>query len=179
MHGIIFSEMKRYIDARLGADGWNKALAVSGQTGKVFLATKVYPDEDAVDMIAAASRLTGLSVSAVLEDFGEFMAPSLLRVHRALVPKSWKTLDLIEHAESTIHTVVRSRTPGALPPVLQARRVSPDEVQLTYASARRMCGMARGLARGLGKEFGEQIVVFETACMLTGAPACQITIRRL
>jgi len=66
-----------------------------------------------------------------------------------------------------------------VPPVLQARRVSPDEVQLTYASARRMCGIAKGLARGLGKEFDEQIVVFETECMLAGAPACQITIRRL
>jgi hypothetical protein len=179
VHGIIFTELKRYADARLGSDGWTKVLAVSGQTGKMFLATKAYPDEDAVDIVGAASRLTGLSVSAVLEDFGEFMAPSLLRVHRALVPKSWKTLDLIEHAEATIHTVVRARNPGALPPVLQARRVSPDEVLLTYASARRMCGIAKGLARGIAKEFDEQVVVYEAACMLTGAPACLITIRRL
>src|SRR5688500_2403354 len=106
MHGIIFSELKKYIDARLGGSPWNDLLRDSEIGPKLYLATQAYPDEEVMSIVTTASRNTNTPVPAILEDFGEFIAPDLLGMYRTLVMKEWRTLDILEHTEETIHRVV-------------------------------------------------------------------------
>ncbi|HEY3216096.1 MAG TPA: heme NO-binding domain-containing protein [Candidatus Eisenbacteria bacterium] len=179
MHGVIFSELRRYVETRVDPSAWKKLLEEAQLPNRIYLATQVYPDAEAGAIVGAASRITGQPVPALLEDFGEFIAPSLLRIYRALIPPDWKTLDVIENAERTIHSVVRVRQPGASPPELRATRPSRNEVILSYSSARKMCGIAKGLARGIARELGERVTVRESQCMLEGAPTCEISIQRL
>lgn len=177
MHGIIFSELKKYADARLGARGWDKLLQRSGIGPRVYLPTQEYPDEEAAQIVAAAATIVGISAGAVLEDFGAFIVPDLMRLYGALVEPAWRALDVIEHTEAVIHRVVRLRNAGAKPPELLVSRTAPDHVVITYASARRMCGIARGIVHGLAAHYGDAVVVTEPSCMLEGAPACSIEVR--
>jgi hypothetical protein len=155
MHGFIFSELRKYADTRIGSGAWNRLLESAGLGSKLYLPIQEYPDADAVALVVAAARETGASQEEVLEDFGRFLAPSLLGLYRTLVNPEWKTLDLLEHTEHTIHSVVRARNPGAKPANLQAVRLSPDVVDLTYSSQRRLCPVAKGIIQGMAAHYGE------------------------
>ena len=93
-----------------------------------------------------------------------------------LVRPEWKTLEVIANAELSIHTIVRSKNPGAAPPVLLTTRTSPHELELRYRSARKMCFLAKGIALGLAKHYGERITLKESKCMHSGDAMCEITI---
>ena len=87
-------------------------------------------------MVMAACAMTGLPVSPVLEDFGQFIVPSLMRMYGHLLKPEWRAIDVIDHTEGTVHAVVRVRNPEAKPPRLKTQRLSPDEVLLAYTSPR-------------------------------------------
>jgi hypothetical protein len=130
-------------------------------------------------IVAAASKKTGLEADAILQDFGEFIVPDLVRLYRHIIDPEWKTLDLIEHTEQTIHRAVRRDHPAASLPQLKCVRKAPDEVIIHYGSRRRMCGVAKGIVRGLAREYGEKVSLSEPTCMLKGGAECQIVVKRL
>ena len=178
MHGFVYTELKDYVVAKLGADAWSTLLRQAGLKGKSYANFSEYPDSDAVQLVTAASEVTGLAPGVILEDFGAFLAPHLFRAYRPLIDPSWKTLEFLEHAENTIHRVVRARNAHARPPVLRCRRTSPAEVTLVYASPRKLCAVARGIVRGLAQHYREEVTVTEPMCMAEGQPQCQIQVRR-
>ena len=177
MHGIIFSELKKYVDDRLGGAAWGALLEKAGLSGRIYMPVQEYPDADAVKLVTTASAITGRPAPAVLEDFGEFIAPDLLKMYASLIRKEWRTLDVIEHTEETIHRVVRHRNPGAKPPELRCLRIGPDEVIVVYSSPRKMCA-AKGIARGMARHFKETVKTSESSCMLAGAKECRISVQR-
>ena len=177
MHGFIFSELRKYTETKLGSGAWNRLLASAGLGNKLYLPIQEYPDSDAVALVTAASKETGIQAVDILEDFGRFIAPALLGMYRTLVRPEWKTLDLLENTEHTIHSVVRARNPGAKPAQLQAVRVSPEVVDLTYFSQRKLCPVAKGIIKGMAAHYGEDLTVTETACMHDGAEAGRMEVR--
>jgi hypothetical protein len=177
MHGIIFTELKKFVDTKLGGDAWTGLLQEAGLRMKVYMPIHAYPDQDAVALVSTAAKMTGQPVDAVLQDFGEFIAPDLLRMYGALLKKEWKTLDILEHTEETIHRVVRAKNPGAEPLQLQSTRLSATTLVIAYTSNRRMCGVAKGIVPGIAAELGEKVVVSESTCMLRGGTKCEISVR--
>jgi hypothetical protein len=99
-------------------------------------------------------------------------------MYGSLIPREWRTLEVIEHSEETIHTVVRRRNPGAQPPELRCQRLGPDEVVVVYSSGRKMCGVAKGIVRGMARHFKETVAITESSCMLAGAKECRISVKR-
>jgi hypothetical protein len=177
MHGIIFSELRRYADDRLGPYSWRALLREVGLGPRIYLPVQAYPDAEAIALIGAAAARAGLPVPVVLEDFGTFIAPTLLSMYRSLIEPGWRTLDVLENTEQTIHTVVRMRNPGAVPAVLSCRRHSSDYLVLTYTSERRLCPLAIGIIKGLAAHFGDGIDIDQTQCMYDGADACTMAVR--
>ena len=178
MHGIIFSELQKYADGAHGKGTWENLLKKAGLEKKFYLPVQEYPDAEAGALVMAASSITGHTVSDVLQDFGEFIVPSLLKMYGHLMKPEWKTIDVIERTEATVHAVVRIKNPGARPPQLRTKRISPDEVVLIYTSPRRMCALAIGIGKGLGNYFHEKILINQIQCMHKGAPCCEISFRK-
>jgi len=114
-----------------------------------------------------------------VEEFGEFLVPGLVELYASLISPDWRTLDLIEHVEQSIHVVVRKRDPLAKPPEIVAQRVSPGEVVVTYRSPRKLCSLAKGTIKGVAKRYKEQVEITETSCMLSGAPECKLRVRKI
>jgi len=170
-------ELNKYVATKLGDQAWSHLLNESGIGSKIYLAFRTYPDQEIIALVSAASKMMGTSVSAILEDFGEFIAPNLMKMYRHLIEPNWGTLDLIEHTEETIHHVVRAREPGAQPPALKCNRTGVDEVVITYSSPRKMCALVVGIAKGVAKYYNERILVNQPSCMLEGSSSCKISIR--
>lgn len=179
MHGVIFNELRKYATAKVGPRAFETLVKEAGLGSKTYLATQAYPDEEVVAIVGAASRSTGLAVPAILEDFGQFIAPDLLTMFKSLLRPDWRTLDVVENTEETIHKVVRLRFPDSAPPYLKAARVAGDRVVVTYTSPRKLCFIAKGIVRGIAEHFEEAIAIHETRCMHRGAAECVIEVSQV
>jgi hypothetical protein len=174
MQGIIFAELKKFADTALGPDAWPAISASAGFPHASYLATQTYPDEQLIALVGAAVRLSGMPAPQLLERFGAFIVPDLMRVFGAFVKREWTALDLLENTESVIHRAVRLRDTQASPPQLRIRRVSPTEVRIEYASPRRLCAVAKGIMQGVALHYGEALAISETTCMHSGAQHCTL-----
>lgn len=161
MHGIIHTELKKYIETRYSPSTWKACLETAGLRGKVYLAISAYPDEEAMALVTAAAKLSRMPVEYLLEEFGEFIAPNLLNMYRSLIRPEWKTIQMLLHTEEVIHRVVRINNPGAQPPKLHFEQAGPKELKFYYNSPRRMAGVAKGIIKGIAKHYGEKVLIRE------------------
>jgi hypothetical protein len=116
MHGIIHVELQKYVLARHGRPVWQDLLKQAGLRSKAYL-------------VSQQERCWRTSESSSV--------PDLLDMYRPLLKPEWRSLDLLEHTERTIHSVVRLRNQGAAPPQLRCRRIGPAELQLGTEDVRR------------------------------------------
>lgn len=180
MHGTIFSELQKYVTTNLGADNWTALKGAAGiDRPQDYDPLEVYPDEELGALVSTASRITGTPAPALLESFGEFVAPDLLDMYWALIPPEWRTLDVLENTEKTIHDVVRLKQHGALPPYLHATRTAPDEVTIVYTSERKLCPVARGITRGIARHYNESVTIDDRTCMHRGDADCTLVVRKV
>jgi tRNA A-37 threonylcarbamoyl transferase component Bud32 len=180
MHGLIFFYIQKFAEslAERGATKPPLRTTVAAAATR-FLPSKSYPDDQAVSLLSSLAESSGDDLGSLLEKFGGFLAPHLVKVAGQSIDPAWRTLDLIENTESVIHTMVRATTPEATPPVIQTARTAADEVQVIYASSRQLCRLAAGIMRGVATHYGEQVEVTQDACMLHGAPFCTFVVRLL
>jgi hypothetical protein len=179
MHGLIFLELQKFAQKQGGVTAWENLLREANLPIKSYSPAHVYADEELVALVGAASRLLNMPTGAVLEAFGEFIAPELIRLDARLIQPEWKTLDLLENTEKLIHMAVRVGNPGAQPPVLDCIRSTQDEVQIMYSSSRQLCSVARGIIKGVARHYGETVNITEDACMLRGDPFCALHVTRM
>ena len=178
MHGIIFFYIQKFADeATSGKTTWLQLRETVTASDSRYLPNEVYPDEDAVELLQKIADTCGETLPALIERFGEFLAPHLIKVASQNIDPTWRTLDLIENTEDIIHTMVRSAKPGAEPPVLETVRHSPNELHLVYSSGRKLCMLAKGIIRGLADHYDETIVIEEKSCMHKGDPFCCLVIQ--
>jgi hypothetical protein len=178
LHGIIHVELKKYVEARHGAEAWKTCLETAGLGQKMFLPINTYPDADAVAIVTAASKLTNTPTESLLEDFGEFIAPDLLSMYQSLVEPHWKTIELLLNTEDVIHRVVRLNNPGAQPPQLRFQQLGPNELKFYYNSPRRMAAVAKGIIKGVANHYRQTVLIREQK-KPDGSSEMSITVRDL
>ena len=181
MHGIIFSELKKFVTAKAGPQAWKNLVEdpQSGAKRTSYLVTETYPDAELVGIVQAGSKALGVPVPALLESFGEFIVPDLANIYAALIKPQWGLLDLLENTETVIHHTVRLKNPGAAPPKLQCSRLKPDQVVILYTSERKLCPVAKGIIKGLADLYKEKVEIAEHACMLKGDSQCEISVKKV
>jgi nitrite reductase (NADH) large subunit len=177
MHGMIFGELKKFVDTNLGGDSWVTLLDKAGFAKRVYIPVKEYPDKEIVRLVVTASKITGIQIPDLLKSFGIFMVPDLLLLFRRQIQPDWNLMDLYAQIEDTIHNVVRLKNPGAKPPQLRVHRKSPNEVIIYYSSSRKMCALGIGLIQGIADSFGDLVVINETTCMHHGDACCTISVK--
>lgn len=176
MHGSVLMSLRKHVVEQYGDTVWVSLLEEAGMPGRLFTSLGDYSDADVMALVAAASRALNVEPAEVLRGFGRELAKDLLVTYASLVRADWTAFDLLENTESTIHTVVRMRQPGATPPVLKVTRRGPELVSIAYASERRLCALAQGIVLGVGDRLGPPLQVHETTCMLKGSSQCQLEV---
>lgn len=159
MHGIIHSQLKKFVVENYDADTWKTLMKKAKLNHKYYLVGEAYPDQDAFSIVAVASEMTGLTPNQILEAFGKFIVPTLIKLYGSLIKPEWRTLDLLLNTEETIHRVVRMKNPGAHPPRLKFEEVAPGKLRFTYTSERKMEAVAVGIMHGVAEHFEQKIKV--------------------
>jgi hypothetical protein len=162
MHGIIFQQLQQFVNKNYGSNQWIELLESANLGGKFYMPTQVYDDSEVVSLVVKASEITGRSVQEIMESFGEFIAPSLLKIYSASIKSDWSTIDLLEHVENTIHKAVRFADKNASPPELDCKRKSPTKVVIDYTSKRKMIDVGVGIIKGIAKIKNERIEIKRT-----------------
>ena len=155
MHGSIFVLLKRFVETTHDFSAWQKMLEDAGIPEKQFEVTEAYPDEEMFKLVDEATILTGLERDALYEKFGEFLVPDLLMVYNRYIDPNWKTMDMLEHTEGTMHAAVRTEDKNTDPPVLHVTRLHPNKLTIDYYSKRKMGGLAVGIIRGIARYYNE------------------------
>ncbi len=176
MHGLIFVELKKFVVSKFDEKTWETLLEKAGLKHQLYLASTVYPDQDAIALVSTACQMTGLKPNVVLEDFGEFILPDLIEQYKFLVKPEWKLLDFLQNTEETIHKIMRFHK-GVTPPRLGAHRIEENKLLISYSSQRRMCALLKGMVRGSAKYYKEQITMIESRCMLQGDSECVVSVQ--
>lgn len=179
MHGLVFTYVQKFVQKEFGSDVWKALTSDAGVGGKSYSPAKSYPDEDALAIVGAASKMLELPAQEVLTTIGRGIAPDLMNLYRSRLPSHWGTIDLIENVEGIIHSAVRVGNPGAHPPVLDCVRDGQDKIQIIYSSHRQMCGLLRGIVDGVARHYREVVTIEKTACMLEGAPYCVFEVTKI
>jgi len=155
MHGTILTLLKRYVQTQYDHSTWVKLVELSGLEAGDFSHKEVYPDEHLYALVGQAAEMTGIAASELHEKFGEYLVPDLMYMYQKYLDPDWRTLDMLEHTEKTMHYQVRKQHVGNAPPVLQVTRLNDHELLIDYVSARRMGGLAVGIVRGVAAYYDE------------------------
>jgi hypothetical protein len=177
MNGIVFIEIGKFAQLRIGEQSWREVVRRAGVPERVYYRVADYPDAEASAQLSALASALHEPLGDVLEHLGEFIAPDLLRMARFWVKPEWKTLDLIANTEATIHETLRAEGSRTDPPRLLCERTAPDELVVTYDSARKLCRLARGIIKGVARHYAEEVAIMEPSCMLKGDPACRLIVQ--
>lgn len=179
MYGHFFLGLKRFLISSLGIDVWNKLLRDSGMNKDDFQPFTNYSLGEGEGIFTRASDLLGKDIQDFYEEFGEYIMPGLMKMYTVLINPTWRTLDLIENVEETVHRILRIQYEQLNPPELKCVRTGSDEVIVMYSSPYQMCGLAKGMLKGIARYYDEKIIVSETRCMLRQEPGCIFMIKKV
>ncbi|MEN7551105.1 heme NO-binding domain-containing protein [Rapidithrix thailandica] len=179
MHGLIFHELNKYIKEKADYTTRKQIWKDAGVEGKVYFVTQIYPDQEIQAIVKASVNLLNISQEELLEGFGKFIVPDLLSVYKSVIPSHWKTLDILEHTENTMHKSVRFKDPNADPPKLICQRVNENEVIIDYSSERRMSDLGVGIAKGIAEFFQETIEITKKQVQKDGKDIVEIRIKKI
>ncbi|MDJ0367084.1 heme NO-binding domain-containing protein [Hymenobacter sp. H14-R3] len=155
MHGTIFTLLKRYVQTQYDHSTWLKLVEAANLESGDFSHKEVYPDEHIYALIGQAATKIGISAGELHEKFGEYLVPDLMYMYQKYINPDWRTLEMLENTEHSLHNQVRREHPENSPPVLQVKRLNDNEVMINYVSQRRMSGLAIGIVRGLAAYYDE------------------------
>ena len=178
MHGVVFHELKDFVDEEYGSDGWDAIMQEADLESSMFMPFNTYPDEELFEVVRAAVEVTNSTKSELLTEFGEFAAPNLVERYNTYLDRDWSGLDVLEHTEDAMHKAVRAKEDEAEPPELECRRESDDEVVIEYSSDRQLCQLGEGLIRGVADTYGEDYDITQTKCMLENDSRCEIHVKK-
>jgi len=177
MKGIINKGIQEFVEAKYGAETWDRIKELAGCEEPFFSTGEDYPDQTTLDLVAAASRVSGLAPRTVMLEFGKFWIqntgaesyPTLFKLAGRSAREFLLNMD-------KVHKQVTKNIPNAKPPRFEYEQLPDGRLLMHYRSERRLCSVLRGLILGVGIHFGEELRVQETACMNNGAPRCTMEV---
>lgn len=176
MKGVVFNLLEECVSEDFGDDVWDQMLDSAGLDG-VYTSLGNYPDADLMALAGSAAELLKLEVDAVVRWFGKAAMPHFHARYPALFAPHKNTRDFVLTLNDVIHPEVRKLYPGIDVPEFGFNTQDPDELVMTYYSARQMCSFAEGLIDGAAGIYSEQAEITQSECMKHGAERCVLRLR--
>jgi len=154
MKGIVFREFGELVTARFGEATWDALITESKvPSGGAYTAVGTYPHEEAVALLTALSRKTGVSPDDLLKAFGEHLFGVLSQRFPFAVAGHADIFTFLESLDGVVHVEVRKLYPDAELPSF-VTRWQGDVFVLEYRSQRPFASLADGLLRGAMSHWG-------------------------
>jgi len=177
MKGIINKGIQELVEAKFGAEAWDKIKELAKCEEPFFSARENYSDQMTVDLANAASEVSGLPLETVLVEFGKFWItntgaesyPTFFKLAGRAAREFLMNMD-------KVHKQVTKNVLNAKPPSFEYEELPDGRLLMHYRSERKLCAVLRGLILGVGIYFDEELQVKETACMNNGESQCTMEV---
>lgn len=181
VHGLFCFFIQKFVEtsAASASDDASRHLKYLLKGSSAYLPDECCPDDEAYGLLDAVSGALGEPIEQVQARFGEYVAPHLIRVAGTLIDPAWRTLDVVEHAESIARAFVHDAWKADGLRMHETVRISPNELHIVYYSPRKLCAIVAGMIHGVASYFGESIRIVKSACMRRGEPYCSFVVRSL
>lgn len=179
MLGLLFAELKRYLEENGDASVWRDAVEAAGLQAPKFAAPHKDDDDAFYALVYAAAVRAHTRPELLLEALGERMGYDVVLSYRQAIDPSWSTIDLLERSQSLIRTVASHGGGDAAPPRFATHMDGQDAIVFDWYSPRKLCPLAKGLVRGVAGALGDPVEISESFCMFRGDDHCQMTFRAL
>jgi hypothetical protein len=171
MKGIIFNLLQDVVISNHGEDTWDQLLTAAKLDG-AYTSLGSYPDEQIQELVAAASRMLGMTSFDVLRWFGQQAIPLLFDRYPGFFSSQPSTRPFVLSVNSIIHPEVRKIYPGADVPTFEFRDAPDGGLMMGYLSPRRLCALAQGFIEGTATHYGETVICEHRECMHKGDKKC-------
>lgn len=173
MKGIINKGIQEMVEKKFGAEAWQKVKSLAGCEEPFFAISNDYPDKMTVDLVKAASEVSGLSMGTVMIEYGKFMVPNTLKEQYQTYYKlaGSSPLEFLLNMDR-VHEHVTKSIVSAVPPKFEYEELPDGRLLMKYQSKRKLCAVLHGLILGVGILFNQELQVQETACMHKGDSQC-------
>lgn len=160
MKGIVFTELLDLVDATFGAETTEAVLDdAAPPSGGAYTAVGTYPAAEAVALLGALERRTGVPAAQLLRAFGKHLMKRFTQLFPQFFVQAHSALEFIGKVENYIHIEVRKLYPDAELPSFEYRDGVADTLCFVYRSARAMGDLAEGLIEGCAEHYGETLRV--------------------
>lgn len=153
--GVVFAELVGFLDQKGGPVFAEKVLAKADlDHGGAYTRIGLYPWEEAVRVVAAASQESGADFDELCQAFGQFLFERFTILYAEIIDRYPDAESLLTHVGGHIHGEVRGMYPDAEPPNIATRK-SAEGLIVEYESYRPFAHIAHGLISGAMAHFGD------------------------
>ncbi len=176
MKGIVFNLLNEMVEEQFGLDAWDAVLQCAQSDG-IFVATETYTDQELLDLVAAAEKLTEIPAADLVRAFGEYMVPAFARNYPVFFEGHTQLKDFLLTVDRVVHVEVRKLYPEAGLPEFNYDDADDKQLTMLYKSPRKLCHLAEGLIAGSAKHFGQTYELQHSICMHDGADHCRLELQ--
>jgi len=178
MYGLLNAALKEFVATKYGGDTWDSIVHRAAVGVTHFNKMDPYPDEMTYKLVGETAAVTGQSVDAVLDDFGEhWVAYTAAQGYGPMFDIAGDSLRDFLLSLNELHVRVGRSFPKLVPPSFRFDTTSPHSLRMHYLSQRKgLCPMVPGLLRGLSNRFKTPIQVLEDVCARRGADHCEFVV---
>lgn len=177
MQGIILLGFRRFVLDRYSNSTWLRAQESAGLAGTIYLPVQSYPASELNALVAAIARMTKSDPQKLLESFGEFLAPDLLRTYAMLLDPRWKLLDILANAGPILRRIGALRHDSRPAPDIQSAWRYRNEVALSFSMRQPLCSMVSGIIQGFAAHLNEPVRIVPSTCTRLGQSRCGLSVK--
>lgn len=156
MKGLVFTELLAMMDKEFGPSVTEEVLASANlASGGAYTTVGTYDHTEAVSIVMALSRISGVPAADLLKAFGAYLLGRFTVHYPHFFADKTELFEFLEGVHDYIHVEVGKLYPDATLPKIFTKRLSDRELQLDYASCRQMGDVAEGLLNGAIAHFGK------------------------
>ncbi|PKH67014.1 heme NO-binding protein [Flavobacterium sp. ALD4] len=161
MYGIINKAIEELVTANFGEEKWEAIKLRSGIDIDFFISTEPYDDDITFKLAQAVSDEMGMTLSAVLVEFGEWWVLKTTKdKYGGLMEAGGNDLKEFLINLPLFHNRVMLIYPKLTPPEFKVSDVTENSINLHYLSKREgLQDFVRGLIQGLGKMYDTPVTI--------------------
>jgi len=161
MYGIVNKSIQDLVTEQFGSDTWDAVLEKSNINVSFFMSNEPYDDAITYRLAQAVSDISGLSLSEVLNTFGEYwVLKTGKEKYGSLMQAGGANLKAFLLNLPNFHNRIMLIYPKLTPPDFQVSDVTDYSMHIHYRSKREgLQEFVRGLLHGLGKMYQTKVDV--------------------
>lgn len=149
MQGVIFTELIEMMEDLMGLDFTNKVIEDAHLDNEgAYTAIGTYPHQDMFKLMKSLSKYAGSSQENLLRSYGEYLFYRFSKPYAKELAESPNAFSFLQKLNDIVRMEVLKLDPKASVPLLSAKPIDVNTMEILYHSERKLGDLIEGLLTG-------------------------------